>query len=648
MLVWLFFLSTSFAAALEDSGFIHDGFKDANLSLDGLAEITGNGLLRLTNNTKQQKGHAFYPKPFQFLSSNGSTFSFSSTFVFAIVPMYRDLSGHGICFVVAPSRSLPGALPSQYLGLFNDTNNGDPSNHVVAVELDTIYSSEFGDINDNHVGIDLNNLRSAISGPAKYYLDRTGGNYKNLSLLSGQQMQVWIEKFVAEIWIKTVTESVAVLRDPNMRHSTNDNLCMRKVLVTKRGWSFQMNGQAQAFDLSRLPKLPPVGPQEQSKILTIGLPVSLAVLLLTVASITFIVIRWKKNYAELFEDWELKYRPHRFSYKDLYVATKGFRDKELLGVGGFGRVYKGILPTSKIEVAVKRVSHESKQGIKEFIAEIVSIGQLRHRNIVQLLGYCRRKGELLLVYDYMPNGSLDNFLFCPSSSRLNWRQRFQIIKGVASGLVYLHEEWEQVVIHRDVKVSNVLVDCEWNGRLGDFGLARLYDHGTNPLTTHVVGTLGYIAPEMNKTGKATTSTDVFSFGAFLLEVACGRRPIEPQEPDESIALVDRVVSCWNRGVILETTDPSLQSDYVTQKVELVLKLGLLCSHPIPTARPSMRQVGQYLEKDMPLPQLSSLSFSSGGLVPVHGTEGDDDFVISSHSSLDRSSSVADSLLSGGR
>ncbi|KAF9601008.1 hypothetical protein IFM89_014993 [Coptis chinensis] len=328
------------------------------------------------------------------------------------------------------------------------------------------------------------------------------------------------------------------------------------------GWSFQMNGQAQAFDLSRLPKLPPVGPQEQSKILTIGLPVSLAVLLLTVASITFIVIRWKKKYAEVFEDWELKYGPHRFSYKDLYVATKRFRDKELLGVGGFGRVYKGILPTSKIEVAVKRVSHESKQGIKEFIAEIVSIGQLRHRNIVQLLGYCLRKGELLLVYDYMPNGSLDNFLFCPSSSRLSWRQRFQIIKGVASGLVYLHEEWEQVVIHRDVKASNVLVDCEWNGRLGDFGLARLYDHGTNPLTTHVVGTLDYIAPEMTKTGKATTSTDVFSFGAFLLEVACGRRPIEPQELDESIALVDWVVSCWNRGVILETTDLSLQSDYV--------------------------------------------------------------------------------------
>ncbi|KAF9613905.1 hypothetical protein IFM89_012453 [Coptis chinensis] len=150
----------------------------------------------LTNITQLTvTSHAFHPKPFQFknLSSNGSTLSFSTTFVFAIVPKYSDLSGPGICFVIAPSRSLPGALPTQYLGLFNYTSNGDPSNHVVAVELDTIVNKEFGDINDNHVGIDLNNLRSAISAPAKYYLDRTGGNYKNLSLISGQQMQVWIE-----------------------------------------------------------------------------------------------------------------------------------------------------------------------------------------------------------------------------------------------------------------------------------------------------------------------------------------------------------------------------------------------------------------------------------------------------------------------
>ncbi|KAK1275095.1 L-type lectin-domain containing receptor kinase IV.1 [Acorus gramineus] len=140
--------------------------------------------------------------------------------------------------------------------------------------------------------------------------------------------------------------------------------------------------------------------------------------------------------------------------------------------------------------------------MREFVAEIVSIGRLRHRNIVQLLGYCRRKGELLLVYDYMSNGSLDKLLFeGTKKDELGWSQRFHIVRGVASGLLYLHEGWEQLVIHRDVKSSNVLLDGDLNGRLGDFGLARLYDHGTDPLTTHVVGTLGYIAPEFSMTGK---------------------------------------------------------------------------------------------------------------------------------------------------
>ena len=156
-----------------------------------------------------------------------------------------------------------------------------------------------------------------------------------------------------------------------------------------------------------------------------------------------------------------------------------------------------------------------------------------------LLGYCRRKGELLLVYDYMSNGSLDKYLFNQPHVTLSWSQRFQVIKGAASGLLYLHEGWDQVVIHRDVKVSNVLLDGELNGRLGDFGLARLYDHRTDPQTTHVVGTLGYLAPEYTRSNKATTSTDVYAFGAFMLEVACGRRPIQANE--DSI-LVDWVFS----------------------------------------------------------------------------------------------------------
>ncbi|KAK0585108.1 hypothetical protein LWI29_023534 [Acer saccharum] len=359
-------------------------------------------------------------------------------------------------------------------------------------------------------------------------------------------------------------------------------------------------------------------------------------------------IRRKRKFAEVLEDWELDYGPHRFKFKDLYIATKGFKDKELLGSGGFGRVYRGVLSTSKLEIAVKRISHESRQGMREFIAEIVSIGHLRHRNLVQLLGYCRRKGELLLVYDYMPNGSLDKYLFDQPKVTLNWSQRFQVIKGVALGLVYLHEEWEKVVIHRDIKASNILLDSDLNGRLGDFGLARLYDHGTDPQTTHIVGTLGYLAPEHARSGKATTRTDVYAFGAFLLEVASGRRPIEPKE--DSI-LVDWVFAFWYRGEILEARDPNLGTEYVAEELELVMKLGLMCAHSEPSVRPTMRQVVQYLERNIQLPELSGLGLSVSGLT-FQPREGFTDISMSYQSYIDKSfnraSSVAESLLSGGR
>ena len=254
----------------------------------------------------------------------------------------------------------------------------------------------------------------------------------------------------------------------------------------------------------------------------------------------------------------------------------------------------------------------------------------------------------------MPNGSLDKYLYDQPETTLNWNQRFRVIKGVASALFYLHEGWEQVVIHRDVKASNVMLDNEFNGRLGDFGLARLYDHGTDPQTTHVVGTLGYLAPEHTRTGKATTGTDVFAFGAFLLEVACGRRPIEARRPStEDMILVDQVYSCLKEGDILAAIDPKLGPNFVAEEVEVVMKLGLICSHSKPSGRPSMRQVVQYLEGDIPLPNSTLVGLCSSGLT-FPSAEGFDDVAMSYPSSIDNafsypSSSVAESsLLSGGR
>nr|XP_023885788.1 L-type lectin-domain containing receptor kinase IV.1-like [Quercus suber]POF22464.1 l-type lectin-domain containing receptor kinase iv.2 [Quercus suber] len=648
----------------QDTSFTYNGFTSANLSLDGLAMITSNGLLRLTNDTKQQQGHAFYTTPISFKNSlNDSAFSFSTTFVFAIASGYPTLRGHGIAFVISPTRGRPGAVPSTYLGLFNETNNGNATNHVVAVELDTIQSPEFKDINDNHVGVDINSLESTTSTSAGYYAD--SGAFMNLTLISGNPMQVWVEYDGVKTQLNVTLAPIDVGKPkfPLLSLSRDLSPIINKTmyvgfssatgsLLTSHyilGWSFKMNGKAKELTLSQLPKLP--RGKERSKFLTIGLPVILVSLVLVAVSGATFVIKRKRKFAELLEDWEIDYGPHRFKYKDLYIATKGFRDKELLGSGGFGRVYKGVLTTSKIEIAVKKVSHESRQGMREFVAEIVSIGRLRHRNLVPLLGYCRRKGELLLVYDYMSNGSLDKYLFDQPRVTLSWSQRFQVIKGVASGLLYLHEGWDQVVIHRDVKASNVLLDGEMNGRLGDFGLARLYDHGTDPQTTHVVGTLGYLAPEHNRSGKATTSTDVYAFGAFMLEVACGRRPIRANGPSEDSILVDWVFSHLSRGEIMEARDPNYGTNYVVEELELVLKLGLMCSHSEAAARPSMRQVVQYLEGDVPFPDLSSLGLCSTGLTFAH-REGFDDFFMTYPSSINKgfshSSSIANSLLSGGR
>ncbi|XP_072951840.1 L-type lectin-domain containing receptor kinase SIT2-like isoform X2 [Typha angustifolia] len=634
-------LLLNLTVSASEAGFIYNGFPGANLKLDGVASITSDGLLKLTNSTKHIMGHAFHPSPFNFRnSSDGKIFSFSTTFVFAIVPADVGNGGQGIAFFISRTTDLSNALPNSYLGLLNSNNNGNRTNHIFAVELDTINSPKFDDIDNNHVGIDINSLISNNSHTAGYYADDTG-LFNKLTLISGKAMQVWVdydgEKMQVNVTISplgipkpskpllssTVDLSTVLLETMYVGFSSSTGTVMAAYYVL--GWSFKMNGIAQEFDYSKLPSLPRTRPKGR-----------------IIVAAVFFVVRRRIKFAELLEDWEVEYGPHRFMYKDLFKATNGFKDNELLGTGGFGSVYKGVLPTSKMEVAVKRVSHESRQGMKEFVAEIVSLGRLRHRNLVQLLGYCRRKGELLLVYDFMPNCSLDKYLYDRTKPTLDWDRRFQIIKGVASGLLYLHEEWEQVVIHRDIKASNVLLDSEMNGRLGDFGLARLSDHGTDPQTTHVAGTLGYLAPELVRTGKATTLTDVFAFGAFILEVACGRRPVEQRAQDEHVLMVDWVVENWHKGSILNTLDSRLGQVYMVNEAEMVLNLGLLCSHPLPSARPSMRQVMQYLDGDVPLPELSPayMRFTDLALLQHHGF---DDRLTSDPSSV---STV--SLLSGGR
>ena len=317
--------------------------------------------------------------------------------------------------------------------------------------------------------------------------------------------------------------------------------------------------------------------------------------------------------------------PRSFSYSELARATRNFSQDQKLGRGGFGDVYKGILSEPAVAVAVKRVAKESRQGKKEYLAEVKIISRVRHRNLVKLVGWCHEKGELLLVYEYMPNGSLDAHLY--GKAPLPWPTRCNVVMGVAHALMYLHEEWEQCVIHRDVKSSNVMLDSGFNAKLGDFGLSRLVEHDGGMETTAVAGTMGYLAPETATTGRASKESDVYSFGVLVLEIVCGRRPIDAGNKDMKFSLVERVWELYGKDAVAEAADKSLGEDFDRGQMERMLVVGLWCAHPNYLERPTMGKVIGVLTFDMPLPDLPSqmpvpsyggVSFSGVNLGSTYG------------------------------
>ncbi|VAI13915.1 L-type lectin-domain containing receptor kinase S.4-like [Triticum dicoccoides] len=625
-----FFLLLLLATLAASQEFTYTGFGAArnggapNLTLNGVTELQPDGIMRLTNDTSRLKGHAFYPSPLRLLGPPGSgaknnataaAVSFSTAFAFAVVPEYPRLGGHGFAFVAAPDPRLPGALPSQYLGLVSADDDGNATNHVFAVEFDTVQDFEFADINDNHVGVDLNSLTSNASASAA-----------PINLKSGDTVLAWVdydgdrrllnvsiatlaapEKPAAPLISFHVDLSIVFREQMYVGFSASTGLLASSHYLM--GWTFKLGGGAAApLDLSSLPSLPRPKPDKKSRTTLILASVFSAFVALLVLAGAGAYAAYRIKNREVIEPWELDHGPHRYKYPELKRATRGFRDRELLGCGGFGKVYRGVLPgTPPTVVAVKRVSHDSRQGLREFVAEIASIGRLRHRNLVQLQGWCRRRGDLLLVYDFMPNGSLDMHLFGDGlrAVRLTWGVRYKILRNVASALLYLHEEWEHVVLHRDVKASNVLLDGDMAGRLGDFGLAKLYEHGANPATTRVVGTLGYLAPELTRTGKATTAADVFAFGALVLEVVAGRRPIEPRAGPEELVLAEWAWERYAAGEVEKVVDARLGGAFDAEEAAVAVKLGLWCSHPVPVARPTMREVARYLDSgdaaDVPPP-----------------------------------------------
>nr|KJB45807.1 hypothetical protein B456_007G329800 [Gossypium raimondii] len=293
----------------------------------------------------------------------------------------------------------------------------------------------------------------------------------------------------------------------------------------------------------------------------------------------------------------------KFSLVQIAKMTNNFNG-EKLGKGGFGVVYKGYLRDSDTYVAVKRISKASKQGIKEYASEVKIISQLRHKNLVKLIGQCHEKGELILVYELMANSSLDSYLF-KGKTLLTWEVRFKIVQDLASALFYLHEEGDHCVLHRDIKASNIMLDSSFNAKLGDFGLARLVDHEKASQTTHLAGTLGYLAPECVSSGKASKESDVYSFGVVALEIACGRRSIESKYEESQVPLVAWVWDSYGSQRLLDVADPKLSMNFDAKQMECLLMIGLWCVHPDQHFRPSIRQTIQVLNFEAPWPKLPS-------------------------------------------
>lgn len=302
----------------------------------------------------------------------------------------------------------------------------------------------------------------------------------------------------------------------------------------------------------------------------------------------------------------LGFNQNTFTYDELAAATGGFSQANLLGQGGFGYVHKGILANGK-EVAVKSLKSGSGQGEREFQAEVEIISRVHHRHLVSLVGYCIAGGQRMLVYEFVPNGTLEHHLYGKDLPTMDWPTRLRIATGSAKGLAYLHEDCHPRIIHRDIKAANILLDCNFEAMVADFGLAKLSSDNYTHVSTRVMGTFGYLAPEYASSGKLTEKSDVFSYGVMLLELITGRRPVDPSGMMDD-SLVDWARPLLQRsmedGIYEELVDPRLDNNYNPHEMARMIASAAASIRHSARKRPKMSQIVRALEGDVSLDDLN--------------------------------------------
>ncbi|XP_041014395.1 probable L-type lectin-domain containing receptor kinase S.5 [Juglans microcarpa x Juglans regia] len=592
---------------------------DPHLKFKGSAE-TDSEALQITPDSRNdlgrlrnKSGRAMFSRSFRLWSSD-DTASFNSTFVINVFREANWTAGEGLAFLIAPDISIPEESYGQWLGLTSAATDGNRANQMVAIEFDTRKQEDI-DPDDNHIGLNINSVRSAKTVP----LD---DHDIKLSPENPVIYTVWVqyngasklmEIFMAKEGVPK-PEKPLLSEDINLKDYVRQESFFGFAASTGDGTNIQLNCVLKwSLEIDILPG------KSDLTWLKIGAGIGVPAATLLILCGVLYVNKKKRSSSSSDKDvfdahlrW-LPGMPREFKYKDIKKATNDFHESMKLGEGGFGIVYKGILNAKDhgiaSEIAVKRFSRDDIKSKDDFLAELTIIHRLRHKHLVRLVGWCYAKGKLLLLYDFMPNGSLDEQLYQGSNQNtLTWERRSRILAGVASALHYLHNEYDQKVVHRDLKASNILLDSDYNARLGDFGLARALDNDRNSYAElglgGVAGTLGYVAPECFHTGKATPESDVFGLGIVVLEVVCGRSPrIQINYHHHLYSLVDWVWTLHREGSILEAVDERLGKDYVVDEAKRCLLLGLACTHPIASERPQTQAIFQIIAGTMPAPHV---------------------------------------------
>uniref|UniRef100_A0A0E0ALM1 non-specific serine/threonine protein kinase n=1 Tax=Oryza glumipatula TaxID=40148 RepID=A0A0E0ALM1_9ORYZ len=541
---------------LDDSDINRQG----SASLDGFIDLTlsaNNGIIF----NKSGRGSYGHLVPL-WDEATGEVTSFTTRFSFVIKFNYSGKAKYapsdGLAFFLS---SYPSEMPpfdgGGFLGLFtnNTAMNSSAAAPIVAVEFDT-YQNEW-DQSSDHIGIDVNSINSTVVKPLP---DRSLSNVT--------------EPMVASVSYNNSTRMLAVMllmapQDGGKKYELNSTVDFKSLLPAQvaigfsaaSGWSEELRN----------------------------------------------VLTWSFDSTLVVTAVRARHRSEAISVQPIGDRDERFSEDGKLGEGGFGSVYRGVLSEpAGVHVAVKRISKTSKQGRKEYASEVSIISRLRHRNLAQLVGWCHGRGDFLLVYELVPNGSLDAHLY-GGGATLPWPTRYEIALGLGSALLYLHSGYEKCVVHRDIKPSNIMLDSAFAAKLGDFGLAKLVDHGDASQTTAVLaGTMGYMDPEYAASGKASTASDVYSFGIVLLEMCCGRRPVLLQEQSIRSRLLEWVWDLQGRGAILEAADERLRGGELAldaKQMECVLVVGLWCAHPDRGVRPSIKQALAALQFEAPLPAL---------------------------------------------